>query len=207
MMGLNDATRADLPLRLGLYGGTFDPVHCAHLEVARRVRSILELDWVIFIPNTQSPIKASAPRASASQRVAMLDLALRDESNFTIDTSELERGGVSYSYETALGFCERFPQAELFWILGADQFEQLGRWRNIEQLASLLTFAVFRRSGASLTAPEIAGLSYTEVEAPLMDLSSSEIRAACARNEMPTHLLPEGLDAFISREGLYKREV
>ena len=192
-------------LRVGLFGGTFDPVHCAHLEIARRVRGALSLDRVIFIPNAQSPIKESAPGASGSQRRAMLALAIEGEAGFSIDPYELERGGVSYSVETALYFCERLPGAEFFWILGADQFEQLGRWREIERLASLLTFAVFRRAEASVVAPKVAGLKYTEVDAPLMDMSSSAIRAACAKGEIPKGQLPRGLDAFILREGLYKR--
>lgn len=190
--------------RVGLFGGTFDPVHCAHLEIARRVRGALSLDRVIFIPNAQSPIKESAPGASGSQRRAMLALAIEGEAGFSIDPYEVERGGVSYSIETTLYFCKRFPVAEFFWILGADQFEQLGRWREIERLASLLTFAVFRRAKVSVVAPKVAGLRYTEVDAPLMDMSSSAIRAACAKGEIPKGHLPRGLDAFILREGLYK---
>lgn len=191
--------------RVGLFGGTFDPVHCAHLQIARRVREALSLDQVIFIPNAQSPIKEFVPGASGSQRRAMLALAIEGEAGFSVDPYELERGGLSYSIETALYFGERFPGAELFWIMGADQFEQLGRWREIERLASLLTFAVFRRAEASVVAPKVVGLRYTEVDAPLMDISSSAIRAAFAKGEIPKGHLPRGLDAFILREGLYKR--
>ncbi|CAI8278648.1 MAG: Nicotinate-nucleotide adenylyltransferase [Opitutia bacterium UBA7350] len=193
-------------LRIGIFGGTFDPVHNAHLEIGHRVQAILQLDQIIFIPNAQSPIKASAPRASGAQRKTMLALAIEGEPAFAIDMYEVERGGLSFSVETALHFKEQFPAAKLFWILGADQFEQLERWRDIEKLASLLTFAVFRRAGASVIAPAIAGLKYHDIEAPLMDMSSSEIRKLCAQGRVPSHLLPGGLDAFILQQGLYKQE-
>lgn len=193
-------------LRVGLFGGTFDPVHVGHLQIAQCVRATLQLDQLIFIPNAQSPIKEFAPLASGAQRQAMLALAIKGEPAFSIDMLEVKRGGISYSIETVHHFREQFPNAELFWILGADQFEQLDRWREVEQLASELTFAVFRRAGAYVDPPAVSGLKFKEIEAPLMDMSSSEIRAACVQDKIPTHLLPRGLEAFILQQGLYKQE-
>lgn len=191
-------------MRLGLLGGTFDPVHRAHLAIARAAKAELNLDKVVFIPTAQSPIKSAAPAANATQRLAMLHLVLAEEPDLLIDDYEIKRGGVSYSIATVEHFKGRFPAAEIFWILGADQFEQLGRWREIERLAERVTFAVFGRKGASLVAPDVCGLNFVEIDAPLMDISSSKVRMACAADEIPAELLPPGLDAFILQEGLYK---
>ncbi|NCG09457.1 MAG: nicotinate (nicotinamide) nucleotide adenylyltransferase [Verrucomicrobia bacterium] len=203
-MGEKLKGKAGEALRMGILGGTFDPVHRAHLAIARAARAELKLDKVVFIPTAQSPIKSAAPVANAAQRLAMLRLALAEEPDFSVDTYEMDQGGVSYSIATVELFKGRFPSAELFWILGADQFEQLGRWREIERLAEKVTFSVSGRHGASLAAPEIRGLNYVEIDTPLMDISSSEIRRAYARGMTPTEWLPPGLDAFILQEGLYK---
>ncbi len=197
-------TNSGVAIRLGLLGGTFDPVHRAHLALARAAKTSLGLDKVVFIPTAQSPIKSVAPAANATQRLAMLRLVLAEEPDLLIDDCEMKRGGVSYSIATVEHFKRRFPTAELFWILGADQFEQLGRWREIERLAERVTFAVFGRKGASLAAPDVSGLDFVEIDAPLMDVSSSEVRSACAAGKIPADLLPPGLDAFILQEGLYK---
>jgi nicotinate-nucleotide adenylyltransferase len=195
---------ADKPLRLGILGGTFDPVHGAHLAIARVAKTELKLDAVVFVPTAQSPIKGATPAATAAQRLAMLRLALKETPHFLIDAYEIKQGGVSYSITTVEHFKGRFPEAEIFWILGADQFEQLGRWREIERLAERVTFVVFRRRGASVITPEVCGLNYFEVDAPLMDVSSSEIRRTFAMGDVPEDLLLPGLDAFIFQEGLYK---
>ncbi len=192
------------PIRLALYGGAFDPVHSAHLRVARYALEQAQLDRVVFIPAAQSPLKAHAVLSSDAERLQMLRLALQGERQFELDAHEIERGGVSYTIDTVRFFRERFADAELFWIIGGDQFEQLHEWRSIDRLVELVSFLVLARPGADLvrSAP-VAGLRYQVIQAPLMGESSSEIRARCAAGDSLDGLVPDAVQAFISEQELY----
>ena len=199
-------TLAPTPLRgVALYGGSFDPVHCAHLKVARAALDFLKLEKVVFIPTAQSPLKGSLAHASDSDRIEMLRLAIADERCFEVNICEIERGGTSYTIDTVNQFCEKMPQSQLYWIIGADQFELLPQWRQIEEIAAQLTFIVLRRPGYSLSAPPVTGLRYVEVDAPLMEHSSSEIRRCIADGSQMQGQLPPAVEAFIYSRGLYTR--
>jgi nicotinate-nucleotide adenylyltransferase len=189
--------------RIALYGGAFDPVHNAHLRIARYALKQVGLDRVIFIPAAQSPLKEHAPLASDEARMEMLELATERESRFKIDAYEIYKGGVSYTIDTVRYFRELYPRAELFWLIGADQFEQLDRWHLIDELVGLVTFLVFGRSGSTLKSCEIDGLNYFEVDAPLMEESSSEIRRRCGQGLPLEGFVPSAVEAFISEQGLY----
>lgn len=192
--------------RIGLYGGAFDPVHHAHLALARRALQDGSLDIVTFIPAAQSPLKSTGPCVSDSERLAMLQLGIAGEPAFTVDPHELERGGISYSVETARHFRRKTPDAELFWILGADQFELLHRWRDVEVLASLVSFLVFGRPGSRVGDSPVAGLRHVLIEAPEMTESSSEIRDRCRSGESIAGLVPPAIEAFISERDLYTKQ-
>lgn len=192
--------------RIALYGGAFDPVHHAHLEVARRAMEAAKLDEVRFIPAAQSPLKDHGPRACDGARLEMLRLATGGESRFAVDLLEIERGGVSYSLDTARHFREARPRAELFWIVGADQFRQLDRWHRVEQLAGIICFLVLGRPGHGIAAPPIPGLRYRKVDAPLMEASSSEIRRRCREGKSLNGLVPEAVEAFIRKHHLYSND-
>ena len=114
----------DHPKRIALYGGAFDPVHNAHLEIARRALQQADLGEVVFIPSAQSPLKAHRPHVGDAHRLHMLDLATAGDAHFRVDRFEIEKGGVSYSLDTARHFQRAEPEAALDWIIGADQFEQ-----------------------------------------------------------------------------------
>jgi nicotinate-nucleotide adenylyltransferase len=189
--------------RIALYGGAFDPVHRAHLEAARAARAQASLDEVRFIPAAQSPLKAQGPVASDEARLKMLELALGGELQFSVDDFELRRGGVSYSLDTVVEFRKREPQAELFWIIGGDQLAQLERWHAIEELAALVTFLVLARPGYALREVDTPGLRWQRIEAPLMEESSTEIRARLAKGQSVEGLLPGAVEAFIREKGLY----
>lgn len=190
--------------KIALYGGTFDPVHNAHIKLAERALKYLELDILYLIPNAQSPHKAKAPQANAEQRLEMLKIAINGRSRLTIEDYEIKNGGLSYSVKTARYFRGKFPKAEIFWILGADQFVELGNWRDIELLAELVTFAVFKRPNTILHNPLVKNLRYVEVESQPMDVKSSEIRRLVAAEHSIAPYLPSRLEAFILSEGLYK---
>ena len=130
---------------LALFGGTFDPVHGAHLQVARAAIACMAVERVILIPSAQSPLKAHAPLASDADRLAMLQLATAHAEALAVSDYEIEQGGTSYSLKTALHFQQQYPKAALYWILGADQFAQLARWHAIDQLLQVVRFLVCRR--------------------------------------------------------------
>jgi len=189
--------------KIALYGGAFDPVHNAHLQVVRYAIKQVGLDRVIFIPTAQSPLKDHRTFANEEQRVEMLELATDGDSRFKVDTYEVEKGGTSYTIDTVRYFKQRFPQAELFWIIGGDQFEQLDRWREIDELVQLVTFLVLARPGSAMEPCEIEGLNYYEVDAPLMEESSTEIRSRCAKGLPLEGAVPDVVEAFISEHRLY----
>lgn len=190
--------------RIALYGGAFDPVHRAHLEVARAVQKQASLDQIVFVPAAQSPLKKHGPLAGDAERLEMLQLAIGNDPGLVVDDSELRRGGISYTVDTVRAYRKRQPEADLFWIIGADQLAQLDRWRGIEALVQLLTFLVLARPGYTLSAPDIPGLVWEKVEAPLMEESSSSIRRRIAAGLSVEGLLPKSVEAFIQEKGLYK---
>lgn len=135
-------------MRIGLFGGTFDPVHLGHLRMAGAAKEALDLDRVILIPCALSPHKSDGPAPAPGEcRMEMIRLCTVDHPWMEADSCELERSGVSYSYLTAEDFRSRYPEARLFWILGEDQWLALPRWSHPERLASLVEFVVFGRNG------------------------------------------------------------
>jgi nicotinate-nucleotide adenylyltransferase len=196
-----------MPERFALYGGAFDPVHCAHLKVARYALEQAQLDRVVFIPAAQSPLKAHAPQTGTAARLQMLRLALMGEASFELNTYEVERGGLSYTVDTVRHFRESHTDAELYWIIGADQFEQLHRWSHVEKLAQMVTFLVLERPGANLrVSVAVPQLRYQIIHAPLMDVSSSEIRMLCRTGRSIEGLVPSAVQAFILEQELYTKE-
>jgi nicotinate-nucleotide adenylyltransferase len=190
---------------IALYGGSFDPVHKAHLELARTALENCDLESVIFVPAAQSPLKNSAALAEDSDRVEMLRLATTGEPRFDVDTCEIERGGTSYTVDTVKAYRAAHEGCRLHWIIGADQFELLPQWRCIEEIASMITFIVLRRPGHSIVESAVKGLRFVTIDAPLMPYSSTKIRASIAQGRSVVDLLPPAVEAFISSRGLYTR--
>lgn len=190
---------------IALYGGSFDPVHTAHIEIARTALQELGLDEIVFIPAAVSPLKRGTMRASAADRIEMLRLATEGESAFRVDPREIERGGTSFAVDTVRSFQVDYPDAKLFWLLGGDQLELLPDWRSIDELATIVTFIVFRRPGYFLRELNFPGLEIIEIDASLMDHSSSGIRERLARGDSVGDWLPQPVEAFISEHQLYTR--
>lgn len=130
---------------IGLFGGSFDPVHLGHLLVARAAFEELGLTRLIFIPAARSPFKPDCEPAPAIERARLLRLALAGLSWCEIDEQELGRGGISYTIDTLRGYADRFAGARLFYLIGADQIEKLPLWREAEELARLAEFVVIPR--------------------------------------------------------------
>src|SRR5690606_38237049 len=134
-------------MRIGLYGGSFDPVHLGHVLVAQAAREEMELDRIIFIPAAQSPFKPNRVLSPDKIRLQMLRLALAGLSYCEVDGLELERGGVSYTIDTVREYVQRQPGAELFYLIGGDHVAQLPKWRDADELAGRVTFLVIPRPG------------------------------------------------------------
>ena len=189
-------------LRLAVYGGTFDPVHCGHLLLARDALEQLKLDAVLFVPARQSPFKSRRPGATDAQRVAMLGLALKGEGKFWLSRCELDRPAPSFAIDTATEIREAFPHAQLLWLIGADQLPDLHRWHRAKELAKLVTFALLPRAG---DAPRKIPAGVLSLPHPRrIDISATEIRHR-VKSKLPIDLLvPAPVAAYIARHRLYR---
>lgn len=136
------------PNRIGLFGGSFDPVHLGHLLVAQAACEECDLSRLVFIPAAQSPFKSAAPLAPAPERLRLLRLALAGNPRYAVDDQEIRRGGISYTIDTVREYVGRFPGATLFYLIGADHVPQLVKWRNANELATLIEFLAIPRPGA-----------------------------------------------------------
>jgi nicotinate-nucleotide adenylyltransferase len=139
-------------MRIGLYGGSFDPVHLGHLLVAQAALEEMRLDRIYFIPAAQSPFKPDRKLTPDKIRLRMLRTALAGRAQCEVDAQELERGGVSYSIDTVRDYGKRFVGAELFYLIGGDHVGQLSKWRDAETLAQSVTFLVIPRPGETMQA-------------------------------------------------------
>lgn len=189
-------------MRIALYGGSFDPVHLGHLLAARAVHEELRVDRVVFIPAAQSPFKPDRQLSSDQARLAMLRLALAGSPWAEVDDQELQRGGVSYTIDTIHNYQNRFPGAELFYLIGTDHVPHLPKWREAATLAAALQFIVIPRPGETEHPfpPPFRGSILTGFP---LQLSSSQIRAR-ARAGLPlTNLVPPAVAEYIASAHLY----
>jgi nicotinate-nucleotide adenylyltransferase len=187
------------PERIGLYGGTFDPVHLGHIHVADECRRALDLDVVRFLPCHVSPHKLGLGAAPPERRAEMLRLAVDGLPWAVVDEFDLERPQPAYSVETAEEMRRRFPGAGLFWIMGTDQWEALPRWREPERLRELLEFAVFIRG----TRPEPRGGWRLHVVEGAHPASSTQVRAELLSSGSSASLDP-AVAEYIRRHRLYR---
>ncbi|MBL9137840.1 MAG: nicotinate (nicotinamide) nucleotide adenylyltransferase [Verrucomicrobiales bacterium] len=191
--------------RIGLYGGSFDPVHLGHLLVAQAALEELQLDRLFFIPAAQSPFKPTSPPTPGAIRARMLRLALAGWPRTEVDLQELERGGVSYSVDTARQYRGRFPHARLFWLIGTDHVPALPRWRDADVLAELLEFVVIPRPGAT-PQPAEDRFRIHQLRGFQTAISSSEIRHRVMAGQPIQHLVPTPVGELILRDHLYRAD-
>ena len=191
--------------KIGLFGGTFDPVHLGHLWVAQDAIEQADLERIIFIPAAQAPLRDDAPASTGRQRLRMLQAAVEGDPRFSVSTEELDRGGTSFTIDTVLNLRPKFPEDELFWLLGADQISRLSQWKSIEQLSAEVTFLGFERrgdAGAEYQIPE--GVRLKMLSRRRCDISSSEIRER-VQKQLPVHLfLSKNVYSIIKNESLYQ---
>ncbi len=188
--------------RIGLFGGSFDPVHRGHLLVALAACEELGLERLFFIPAAQSPFKPDRKPTPADQRMRMLRLALAGYTNYEIDVQEIERGGISYTIDTVKNYVRRFPEAELFYLVGGDHVAQLPKWRAAEELAGLVTFVVIHRPGEESTVLSAPFRQRMLSGFPLR-VSSSQIRARVRAGLPVEQLVPSAVAEMIRNNRLY----
>lgn len=186
--------------QVGILGGNFNPVHNAHLVVADQVRQQLGLDKVYLMPEFEPPHLDHKETIDEKHRLKMLELAIRDVEGLDIETLELERKGISYTYETMKLLIEKNPDVDYYFIIGADMVAYLPKWYQIDELIQMVQFVGVQRPKYK------AGTSYPViwVDVPLMDISSSLIRDFIAKNRKPNYLLPKPVLEYIEEEGLYR---
>jgi nicotinate-nucleotide adenylyltransferase len=209
-------------MRLGIFGGSFDPVHNGHLALARACHDQASLDEIWFMPTAVQPLKQRGPHATDAQRIEMLELAIDGEmsepgrprprvnSPYRVCALEIDRGGISYTVDTLRQLHTELPEATLFFMIGADAVIDVPQWKEPTELFRLSTLLVVRRAGqpepdfafveplcTAQTRPQL-------IEMPLVDISSSEIRRRLAANEAIDVLLPTAVAQYIKQHGIYR---
>lgn len=195
--------------RIGLFGGTFNPIHVGHLTIAEEARLAAGLDRVIFIPTGESYLKAPLEVASKEDRLAMTRLACGDV--YEVSDIETRREGPSYTAVTCREFRRRFPGDELFWILGADSLLDMARWREPEAIMEAVTLLAFTRGGADEAAFRARadalrrqhGARIEIIDVFSIDVASSDIRSFVRGGHAFRHLVTDGVYRYICDRGLY----
>ncbi len=196
--------------RVGLLGGTFDPVHVGHLIMAEATRNALDLDWIEFIPARIPPHKADEPVTNTEHRVGMLQSAIDGNDAFRLNAVELDRPGPSFTVDTLNELTVTRPDDAFHFIIGSDSLNDLPKWREPARIVALVELAVIIRPGnePALTdldaaIPGIAG-RIAMVDAPLLDISSTRLRAQIQANRSVRYQTPDAVIAYIERERVYR---
>ena len=201
-------------MRIGLLGGTFDPVHYGHLLLAESCREECELDQVWLLPAAVSPHKLGQPPTAPEHRIAMLQLALGGHEQMRVDAIEIERGTVSYTVDTLEMLHERHATDELFFLMGSDSLLDLPQWREPERICQLALPLVVRRPGAGepnfsvfeklVNADRLREIRKHAIDMPWIDLSSTDMRQRVAEGRSIRYRTPRAVEEYIKSQGLYR---
>jgi nicotinate-nucleotide adenylyltransferase len=201
-------------MRLGIFGGSFNPVHYGHLLLAESCREACALDEVWLVPAAVPPHKQSAELAPGKARLEMLELALAGNEQLRPSPVELDRGGVSYTVETLANIAMEKPGTSLFLLMGADSLEDLPSWREPERICTLATPIVVRRAGSPepdftplgplVSAERLSEIRRSQVEMPLIELSSTDLRQRAASGQSLRYRTPRAVEKYIETHQLYQ---
>jgi len=194
--------------RIGILGGTFDPPHLGHVDLARAARDAARLDRVLFMVAAHPPFKEGMTHASAEDRFVLVEatLADADESGFEASRIELDRPGVSYTIDTIHELQHCYPEAELYFIVGSDTVADLPQWKDAAELAQQVRFIVNLREGGPQQVTVPTGFDATVIKGDVPEVSSSQMRQALAAGELTSDLLSPATKACISQLGLYQKD-
>ncbi|HUG50589.1 MAG TPA: nicotinate-nucleotide adenylyltransferase [Terrimesophilobacter sp.] len=188
--------------RIGVMGGTFDPIHNGHLVAASEVAQHFHLDEVVFVPTGQPYQKQNA--TPGEHRYLMTVIATASNPMFTVSRVDIDRGGPTYTIDTLRDLRAERPDAELFFITGADAVEQILDWKNIDELWSLAHFVAVSRPGHTLTVSNLPRQVVSLLEVPALAISSTDCRARVGRGFPVWYLVPDGVVQYISKYHLYR---
>lgn len=190
-------------MRIGMLGGSFDPPHVGHLLIAVDAFEALALDKLFFIPAAIQPLKIGQAGALARDRVEMVRRLVGDDSRFAVDTIEADREGVSFSVDTVLAYAGRYPDAERFFLVGADVMPTFGAWREPDRIMRLAEVVVMRR-GDDTTGEAAWRSRFRQLTTRRIDVSSTEIRSRVRAGQSITGFVPPEVAAYIAETGLYR---
>jgi nicotinate-nucleotide adenylyltransferase len=190
--------------RIGVMGGTFDPVHHGHLVAASEVASRFMLDEVVFVPTGEPWQKTDRDVSPAEDRYLMTVVATASNPRFTVSRADIDRKGPTYTIDTLTEMRDAYPDAQLFFITGADALDQILSWHQAAELFEYAHFVGVTRPGYRLNGEHLPRGSVTLVEVPAMAISSTDCRARVAGGEPVWYLVPDGVVQYISKSGLYR---
>jgi nicotinate-nucleotide adenylyltransferase len=189
--------------RIGIYGGTFDPIHIAHLVLAERAREQLELDRVLFLPAALPPHKQDRGISDGKRRLEMVEIAVAGNPNFEASPLELNRIGVSYTIDTLHDLGKEYPGVELVLLVGADMLEDIPNWRLPDEIIQLAKIGYAERPGVAISHP-LPPSRVCRIEMAQMDVSSTDIRSRVRDGQSIRYVVPAGVEAYIHAHSLYR---
>jgi nicotinate-nucleotide adenylyltransferase len=191
-------------VRIGVFGGTFDPPHVGHLILAADACGALRLDLLIFVPAAAQPFKVETPAVAApEERLEMVRLAVSGDPQCTVEDTEIRRGGLSYTVDTLEEIAAKHEGGKLFLLIGEDALAGFSGWKEPERIGQLATLAVMRRAGAARSDQGQKQVRTIEISTRRIDLSSTEIRERLASGKSIRGFVPESVERFITERGLY----
>jgi len=188
--------------RIGIMGGTFDPIHNGHLVAASEVQQTLDLDEVVFVPTGEPWMKTGV--SASEHRYLMTVIATSSNPRFTVSRVDIDRGGPTYTVDTLRDLREQYPDADLFFITGADAIGQILDWKDVSEVWNLAHFVAVSRPGHDLTISGLPEQGVSSLEVPALSISSTDCRERVARGYPVWYLVPDGVVQYISKHHLYR---
>ncbi len=203
-------------MRIGIFGGSFDPIHQGHLILAENCREQVSLDLILFIPCATSPHKTDGAISTDRQRCEMIELAIAGHESFKLSKIELERGGISYTSDTLAELKQQYPDDELFLLMGDDSLESFDSWHEPQQICDLAIPVVANRPGSGdidlsvlekhASADRYQQIRAATVESPMIEISSTNIRSRVATAKSTRYLMPRGVERYIESQSVYEEK-
>ena len=190
--------------RLGVMGGTFDPIHHGHLVAASEVAAEFSLDEVIFVPTGQPSFKQDVEVTAAEHRYLMTVIATASNPRFTVSRVDVDRAGLTYTVDTLRDLAVQRPGADLYFITGADAIAQILTWKDASELFTMAHFVGVTRPGHALSVDGLPGDRVSMLEIPALAISSTDVRARARTGKPVWYLVPDGVVQYIGKHGLYR---
>ena len=188
-------------MKIGILGGTFNPIHYGHLILGEQVLGQLKLDRVIYVPTFMPPHKSSKDVIAASDRLKMVELAVGENPNFKVSAIEIRRKGKSYTVDTLREIKKEYPSAGLFFICGSDLVSEIPTWKNVGEIYKMARFVLAKRPGFG---KRLSGKAFLKINVAQVDISSSLIRDLVREGRSIRYLTPDSVVRYIGKHGLYK---